>query len=605
MRLRSSLSLLVVATVIPLVGFGIVVSVLLVEHDQANFVNAVQDRNRAFMTAVDSQLKGYIDVLQSLAASDSLRSDNLATFHDHLGRVLDTQPDWLNVLLIAPDGRHLVNPRVPLGQPLQRALQQPGSFERVVRELRPAVGGVIDRGTVTGRSGIPVRVPYFRDGRLAYVLTAIVKPEAFERLMREQQLPSSWVSGLVDARGKFIARVPPLPVGSMASDGFLAHARASDVGWYRGLTVESLDTFTAHARSPFTGWMIGFALPADVVLAGSRHAALLIGIGICFSLLSALAVGFWLVRRIARPIAELAAAAPALGTGAPLPSRDARIDEVRELGRALAEASRAIRERREGLEREREALRASDRAKEEFLAMLSHELRNPMGALVNANHVLMGSVPGSETFTRAQQVMQRQMAHMTRMVEDLLDVSRLAMGRMSFALDEFDLADLASVVAETWRETGRLAQHHLSLSLSPVRVRADRARMEQVIVNLLDNAAKFTPPGRGIAIETREEGEHAILVVADEGRGIAASDLARIFDPFVQGEQEASRPQGGMGLGLALARRLVEMQGGAVHAESEGAGRGARMVVRLPRAPARPPSARAITNETIAAPPGP
>jgi signal transduction histidine kinase len=599
-----------VATAIPLVGFGIVVSVLLVEHDQANFVKAVQDRNRAFMTAVDSQLKGYVDVLQSLAASDSLRNDDLATFHDHLGRVLATQRDWLTVLLLAPDGRHLVNPQVPLGQPLQRTLQQPGSFERVVHELRPAVGGVIEHGTITGRTGIPVRIPYLRDGRLVYVLTAIVKPEAFERLMHEQQLPSSWVSGLVDARGRFIARVPPMPVGSMASQAFLDHARASDEGWYRGLTVESRDTFTAHARSPFTGWMIGFALPASVVLAGSHHAALLIGLGICFSLLSALAVGFWLMRRITRPIAVLAAAAPSLGSEAALPSFDARIDEVRELGRALGEASRAIRERRQGIEREREALRASDRAKEEFLAMLSHELRNPMGAMVTANHVLMASRPGSESFTKAQQVMQRQMMHMTRMVEDLLDVSRLAMGRVSFTFEAFDLAELASTVAETWRETGRLAQHALSLSLQSVRVRADRARMEQVIANLLDNAAKFTPPGRAIAVETRAEDGHAVLVVADEGRGIAAAELARIFDPFVQGEQEASRPHGGMGLGLALVRRLVEMQGGAVHAESEGPGRGARLVVRLPvcrDADPRPPTQRrpaaSITNETIAAPP--
>lgn len=601
MRLRSSLSLLVVATAIPLVGFGMVVSVLLLEHDQANFVHAVQDRNRAFMTAVDSQLKGYIDVLRSLAASDSLRSGDLATFHDHLGRALATQPDWLNVLLSAPDGRHVVNPEVPYGTPLQRTLQQPRSFARAARESRPAIGGVIERGTLTGRSGIPVRVPCMRDGRLAYVLTAIVKPEAFERLMHEQQLPSTWVSGLVDANGKFIARVPPLPVGSMASRAFLEHARAADVGWYRGLTVESRDTFTAYARSPFTGWTIGFALPADVVLAGSHHAALLIGVGIAVSILCALAVGLWLVRRIAGPIAQLAAAAPALGTEAALALPEARIDEVRELGRALAQASRAIRERREGIEREREALRASDRAKQEFLAMLSHELRNPLAALVSANHVLMGARPGSETFVKAQQVMQRQMLHMTRMVEDLLDVSRLAMGRVSFALEEFDLADLASTVAETWRETGRIAQHTLRLSLAPVRVRADRARTEQVIANLLDNAAKFTPPGRAITIETREEREHGILVVQDEGRGIPADELVRIFDPFVQGAQEANRPHGGMGLGLALVRRLVEMQGGSVHAQSEGPGRGARLVVRLPRAPAEPP--RPITNETIA-PPG-
>src|SRR6185437_3963435 len=158
------------------------------------------------------------------------------------------------------------------------------------------------------------------------------------------------------------------------------------------------------------------------------------------------------------------------------------------------------------------------------------------------------SAPGTERFVKAQQVMQRQMAHMTRMVEDLLDVSRLAMGRVSFTLEEFDLANLAATVAETWRETGRLAQHALSVSLKPARVRADRARMEQVIANLLDNAAKFTPPGRAIAIETRKEGAHAVLVVADEGQGIAAAELAHIFDPI-------ARP-GGVNF-AALSRRFA------------------------------------------------
>ena len=585
MRLRSSLSLLVVASVMPLAGFALIVSAVLVEHEQSNYAQVALDRNRAFMTAVDTQLKGYVSVLESLAAASSLTTGDLAAFHDHLSYVVPTQPDWINAVLMDPDGHHVVNALVPMGTSLQQMPQQASSIETVRRTLQPAVGDLIERGTITHRSGLPVRIPVMRDGKLLYILTAIIKPDAFERLIREQQVPSSWASGLVDHAGKIVARIPPVPPGTQASADYLEHTRAGQEGWYRGRTIDGRDTFTAFTHGAFSGWSVGFAIPANVVLLGSRRAAWLMALGIGLSLLSALAVGFWLVRRISRPIAELAAAAPVLGTNKASIAYEARIDEVRELARALAEASEAIRERRERGEREREALRASDRSKEEFLAMLSHELRNPLGALVTAARLLRDASPDSDVYKRAQEVLERQTRQMTRLIEDLLDTSRLAMGKVTLALERIDLGQLAGSVVELWRAGGRLARHDVVVRARPALVIGDRARFEQVISNLLDNALKFTPPGRRISVEVTSEGRFAFLCVADEGRGIDGADLERIFQPFVQGPQDESRSEGGLGVGLALVRRIVEMQGGDVRAESEGKDRGARIVVRLPLAP--------------------
>ena len=585
MRLRSSLSLLVVASVMPLAGFGLIVSAVMVEHEQANFAQVALDRNRAFMTAVDSQLKGYVGVLQSLAAAESLTSGNLPAFHHHLASVLPTQPDWLDAVLTDPQGRHLVNALVPLGTPLQQVPQQGSSIEAVRRTLMPVVGDLIEHGTITRRSGLPVRIPVMREGTLRYILTAIIKPEAFERLIREQHVPSTWASGLVDRTGKLIARIPPMPLGTPASPDYLEHARAASEGWYRGRTVEGKDTFTAFTHGAFSGWSVGFAIPAEVVVAGSRRAGWLMTLGIGLSLLSALTVGFWLVRRISRPIADLAAAAPVLGTDGVAIAREARIDEVRELARALDDASQAIRERRQHSEREREALRASDRAKEEFLAMLSHELRNPLGALVTAARLLRDAPPDSDTYKRAQDVLERQTRQMTRLIEDLLDASRLAMGKVTMSLERVDVGQLAASVVEMWRASGRLENHEVTVRANAAIVVGDRARLEQVISNLLDNALKFTPRGEGITVEVAAEARFARLTVADQGRGIPAADLERIFQPFVQGRQDQSRSEGGLGVGLALVKRIVEMQGGNVRAESAGEGRGARIVVCLPLAP--------------------
>jgi PAS domain S-box-containing protein len=230
-----------------------------------------------------------------------------------------------------------------------------------------------------------------------------------------------------------------------------------------------------------------------------------------------------------------------------------------------------------------QALLQADRAKDEFIAMLSHELRNPLAALSAASHVLRRSPSGAPHAIKASAVVERQTAHMARLIEDLLDISRITMGKLALERQPLDFGRAVSAMVHAWRVAGRLeGRAKVAVDARSIWVDADPARLEQIVSNLLDNALKFTPAAGSVRVTVRQEAGDAVLRVADTGRGIEREALERVFEPFVQGTQDAARAEGGMGLGLALVKRLGEAHGGSVAVESEGAGRGATFTVRLP-----------------------
>jgi CheY-like chemotaxis protein len=220
--------------------------------------------------------------------------------------------------------------------------------------------------------------------------------------------------------------------------------------------------------------------------------------------------------------------------------------------------------------------------KNEFLAMLSHELRNPLAAMSSAANLLTVTDPQGAQAGRARDVIERQTKHMRRLIEDLLDVSRITMGKASLTRIPLDLAETVRRVVESWRTGGRLGTRRLDLSASPVWVDGDAERLEQIVSNLLDNAIKFSPPGAKVTVTVKQEGDAAVLVVSDDGEGIAPDLIGRVFDLFVQGERGIDRGKGGMGIGLALVKMLAGMHGGTAAAASAGPGQGATFTVRLP-----------------------
>jgi signal transduction histidine kinase/ActR/RegA family two-component response regulator len=235
-----------------------------------------------------------------------------------------------------------------------------------------------------------------------------------------------------------------------------------------------------------------------------------------------------------------------------------------------------------------QALRENDRRKDEFLATLAHELRNPLAPIRNAVYLLQkldGDDPVAKDRGRSLvTMMEKQVAHLIRLVDDLLEVSRITSGKIELRKQHVDLAAVIHQAIQTSEPLINAGRHKMSVSLSskPLIVDGDLVRLTQVFANLLNNAAKYTLPEGHIEISTKRDGDEAVVSVRDSGIGISADTLPRVFDLFTQSSRALSHAQGGMGVGLALARSLVEMHGGRVEGRSGGIGHGSEFVVRLP-----------------------
>ncbi|MDC0747665.1 sensor histidine kinase [Polyangium mundeleinium] len=253
-----------------------------------------------------------------------------------------------------------------------------------------------------------------------------------------------------------------------------------------------------------------------------------------------------------------------------------------------------ISERRaleEGLRARTLELQQADQRKDEFLAMLAHELRNPLAPILNAATVVRYKTASlSDTRVRdACMIIERQVMTLSRLVDDLLDASRVSQGKITLHPAIIDLGVAVTQAVEMVRPLVEARRQKLVVQLppAPVRVRADLTRLTQVFANLLNNAAKFTPQGGQIGITATQNGEDVVVRVTDTGMGIHAALLPRIFDLFTQGDVSLDRAQGGLGVGLTLVKQLVEMHGGAVMAESAGVGQGSAFTVRLPASKAK------------------
>jgi PAS domain S-box-containing protein len=232
------------------------------------------------------------------------------------------------------------------------------------------------------------------------------------------------------------------------------------------------------------------------------------------------------------------------------------------------------------------ALRDADRRKDEFLAVLAHELRNPLAPIRNSLHILRLNGHQDPSIDHLGEVMERQVNHMVRLVDDLLEVSRITRGKIELRMQPIEAAAIVRSAVETSRPVIDAAGHQLSLAIpsEPLILIGDPVRLNQVLANLLNNAAKYTERGGQISLFVRREGKHVAFCVRDTGVGIPAEMLARIFEMFMQVDRDANRSHGGLGIGLTLSKGLVEMHGGTLEARSDGAGHGSEFVVRLPLA---------------------
>jgi PAS domain S-box-containing protein len=251
---------------------------------------------------------------------------------------------------------------------------------------------------------------------------------------------------------------------------------------------------------------------------------------------------------------------------------------------ARKRAEEKLRASQEELRATNARLQEADRRKDEFLAVLSHELRNPLAPMRNSLYVLDRAAPDSEQARRARATIERQVDHMTRLVSDLLDVSRIVRGKIVLQPDRIDLRDVVSRTVEDHRSlfSARAIEVESRQPEEPVWINGDAARLSQALGNLLQNAAKFTSAGGTVRVMLEHDGDTAVMRVRDTGVGIAPEMLPRIFQPFTQADTSLARGTGGLGLGLALVRGLTELHGGEVQALSAGPGKGAEFTMRLP-----------------------
>lgn len=552
-------------------------------HGAARYLEQEQERlmighARALSSAVDAELDGTVAALSGIAKSPALASGDMRAFYETARRL--ARPDWLGVVLTDADGNPIFRTMAPFGAPAAR-IADPASLLQA-REQRRPIAGRVARGQ-GGRAAVPVRIPVNGPDGQPWVLTAALQPDRFLDVIARQKVPPDSVIGVLDSGGNMVARsrdqertVAGSPSASLAA--LMRSSGPESVGPTTALEGDRL--ISAYTTSPRYGWVVAVGAPGAGFGVGlfQRYAVYLAGalvsLGACFALAS------WLSNRIVRRIRSVQAGTAALGSGDSVRVAPSRIKEIRQMGMALEaaaaqraahedERSRLLGAREEALDAARQAARAKD----DFLAMLGHELRNPLSPIQTSLDLMdLRDEPGSQ---RERAIMRRQVSHLRRLVDDLLDVSRIASGKLAVDPRPLNLADTVR------HAVAARAGEPVTLEAPPeVWIDGDETRLSQVLGNLLSNAARFGSSATRVVLDVVDG--QARIKVADNGAGMAPDLLARVFEPFYQAPQPLARRTGGLGLGLAIVREIVTLHGGRVAAFSDGPGAGSRFEVLLP-----------------------
>jgi signal transduction histidine kinase len=552
---------------------------------------------RALMQAADNHLRMAQAVAQTLAHSQALRDGDLAGFHARAREAVRDAGLGTNVVLRDAAGRQILNTVVDYGKPLSPP-PAPQQVRPVFETGRPVVSDLFI-GPVMRRAVVSVDVPVVLDGQVRYALGVGILPQQFDEVLRKQGLPADWITSIVDRSGTIVARThaPERFVGQLSSPQLLQQLHQQAEGEGTGTTLEGTRVNAFFSRSPSTGWSVAIGIPqqaaeAVFVQTASRMAA---GIALLFALGTLVA---WRIGgRISGAFQSLTEAAAQLGAGRSVTPPPSTIQEADEVAQVLHRTSVLLQERTG-------TLLEADRRKDEFIAILAHELRNPLAPVRTAVEIVRRIDDLQPAQRRACDVIGRQVAHMAHLIDDLLDVSRIARGKMALQRQR---CDLAAIVRQTAGDYGdSLQARGLTLVVDadspPLWVDGDPIRLAQMVANLLSNAQRFTEPGGQVRVSVRVDDprKRACVSVQDTGIGIAPQVLARLFDPFSQAHQDLARSKGGLGLGLALTRGLAQLHGGTVEAHSEGLGQGARFTLEIPllpqppQAPTRPPAQAAV-----------
>jgi signal transduction histidine kinase len=577
------------------------------QYQQRDQQRAMLDQARALSSAVDAELDGSIATLASLARAPAMGAGNLHAFYDIARSQVAAQPEWLAIILTDAKGNILFRTNDAFGTPAA-PINDPDSLHQLLAVQRPVVGHVT-RGP-RGHAAFPVRVAIRDEAGRLYALTAVIKPDRILRVLKRQRVPDDSVISIIDAFGSIVARSRDQEKSVARSPTPSALRLMQDTapeGVGATTTLEGGQVATAFTRVSRYGWTVAVGVPQPAIGTASLKGIALYAWGLAASLLACIGLASLLSNRIARSFTNLQRGAAALGAGQEVAVPPSRIRELALMGHGLEMAARQHatheQERSRLLASLEEALAASrdaSRVKDEFLAVLGHELRNPLSPIVASLDLM--DLRADSASLRERTIMRRQVNHLKRLVDDLLDVSRIASGKMQLELRTLNLADLVRHAV-----TSRPGVPVAVTAPAEVWVGGDESRLVQVLNNLLSNAERFgngDNHGKTSVALTADAGQ-ARLEVSDKGIGMDPELLARVFEPFYQAPQQVARITGGLGLGLAIVRKIVELHGGRVYAHSDGPGTGSRFVVELPLAaaqapaPQAPPDLQAVARQVL------
>jgi signal transduction histidine kinase len=614
-RLRTILALLVLATTLPVAAFAAWLVPRFWNQQLALIHRQNIEQARAISVAVDEEVDATIASLNVLALLEPIEAPG-GGFAELSARVLPLHPGWHAVRLIDR------NMRVVATAGPQDALQLHNAewVREVLRTGRPAVSPAIQDPDIHAWM-INIGVPVSRGGTVKYVLGARIYASTFSDILRRQNLTSGGLVTLLDGTPRIIARTlnEEKFVGHEPTLEFMERARAEPEGSGRSRTLEGTDAFSAWSRSQVTGWTVGIAMPAatiDAPMRRSLYALIFAGLA---TLGGGLGLALLLGRRIVRVQTAATSAARSLARGEAIPTLPSNIVEVDDLWTGLRDAKRILdtrlrerdaaqaeadRHRAALLAQEQTARRAAEdlnRAKDEFIATVSHELRTPLNALIGWVAMLKTGRLEADRQAHALEVIERNARAQAQLIDDLLDMSRVIRGALRLELEPIDAAAALETAVDALRPTADARQ--VAIRADAPRgvavISADRARLQQMLWNVLSNALKFTPPGGRVDARIAVQGNDVVIRVSDNGEGIAPEFLPHVFDRFRQESTDTKRTHSGLGLGLSLVRHLTELHGGTIVAASDGKGRGATFTISLPL-PASPQTTGGASGRVLA-----
>ena len=597
---------LVLVAILPLAVFAAVVVHRDLQEQRNILAKGMFDTARALSLAIDGEVRASRSILDTLAASAHLDTGDLKAFYDLCATVMAGRRDAY-IVLFDPSGQQLMNTSRPFGSPLPNpvlGVRPPGAdprypdlpvggavaVQRALETRRPVISDLFI-SLVTKQPRISLDLPVVRGDRVRYVLELSFDAQVFTDMLLDRHLPTDAVMSILDSNAVVVARNLNASerVGRRPSPT-LEQIATSNEAIGVGHTVEGLPVYHVFTRSPDTGWTTSLAISQTVVSRPFTRWLLLLGGGATVALIIGVVAAFALGKRISGSLSTLASAAEAMARGDRVEIQASALREVGDLHRALVTASAAVREaageheQRLVSDAKQEEAQAANRAKDEFLAVLSHELRTPLATMVGWIRMLQQAPLDSAQRQRALEAVERSTRSLARMIDDLLDISRIVARRMTVERVPTSLVPLVVETVDAFQPEAKAKGIMLQTRVEPDPgiVLADSQRLRQVLSNLLANAVRHTPADGRVEVSLATTETAIRIRVQDTGSGIEPDELPHVFERLRQTDLKRGSVHGSLGLGLAIVKNIVELHEGTVEAQSDGPGRGATFTVTLP-----------------------